>query len=183
MFNIKHGKHDQPAQRAQGMQNSKISESKLEPGEIVVSVSGGKRDAIKSTKYSKDEIDKMLNGYVSLPQKSWAALDHGAHVRYIRLDGRFVRGGFVSGYSMQNGRRLLTLANGFNATAKGYSVWTIGLDSIKQLYVKKTAVPSSSRISAAPNVQTKTSEIATLKKIIADMQKRLDTLEGKSIKK
>jgi hypothetical protein len=171
MFNIKAG--------AESKKRSSSSKS----GDIVVSIPSGKRSGIKSSKYSKDEIDKLLVGYVSIPQIGWAAIDHGAHVRYVRLDGRFVRGGFVSGYSMQNGRRLLTLANGFNATAKGYSVWTIGLDSIKFLYVKKASAPSDIRIAASPHSQSKTSEITMLKKTISDMQKRLKKLECKSIKK
>jgi len=154
-----------------------------ENGDIVVSVSGGRNGNIKSSKYTKDDIDKLLIGYVSIPQNTWAALDHGSHVRYVRLDGRFVRGGFVSGYSIQNGRRLLTLANGFNATSKGYSVWTIGLDSIKELHVKKASVPSALRVKASPHSQPKTPEIAILKKTISDMQKRLKKLECKSIKK
>jgi hypothetical protein len=169
MFNI----------QADTMEKPVLSES----GDIVVSVSGGHRSNIKSSKYTKGDIDKLLHGYVSIPQNTWAALDHGSHVRYVRLDGRFVRGGFVSGYSLQNGRRLLTLANGFNATSKGYSVWTIGLDSIKTLYVKKAFVPTALRVKASPHSQTKTPEIATLKKTISDMQKRLKKLECKSIKK
>jgi hypothetical protein len=159
------------------------SQDRLQPGEIIVSVPKGKQHNIKSSKYTTDEINKLLTGYISIPQNTWAAIDHGAHVRYVRSDGRFVRGGFVSGYSTHNDRQLLTLANGFNATVKGYSVWTIGLDSIKYIYVKKKSAPSTARIEASPRAQSKTTEIAELKKIILDMQKRIKMIEYKRIKK
>jgi hypothetical protein len=153
----------------------------LEKGEIILPVTAGNPPVVKGTKYTKSDISDLLVGYVSIAEKKWEALDHGTHVRYNRTDGRFVRGGFVSGYSKQNGRRMLTLANGFNATDKGYTMWTIGLDSIKQLYVKKTAVPSSKRVDAAPHTVT---ENTALRKIIADLKARLEKLEAdKSIKK
>jgi hypothetical protein len=153
----------------------------LEKGEIILPVTAGKPPAVTGKKYTKSDISDLLVGYVSIAEKKWEALDHGSHIRYIRTDGRFVRGGFITGYSKQNGRQMLTLANGFNATAKGYTMWTIGLNSIKQLYVKKSAVPSNKRVDATPHIVT---ENAALRKIITDLKVRIEKLEtNKSIKK
>jgi hypothetical protein len=140
-------------------------------------VSGGVK---ASGKYSKADMKKLLVGYVALPKTLWTALERGSHVRYIRNDGRFVRGGFVTLYSSQNGRDMLTLANGFNATAKGYSVWTVALDGVKTLYTKKDRVPKKGAFSM---IGSKNDEIVALKKMISDLQTRLSALESKSIKK
>jgi hypothetical protein len=149
--------------------------------EVVVTVSGGNKPSFKSKKYDKTEIDTLLREYVLLPQKSWKSLDRGIHIRYIRNDGRFVRGGFVTGYSSQNGRNLLTLANGFNAAVKGYSAWTIALDSIKYLYIKKDKL---NMVSTHDNIASKSgNEIENLKKTVYDMQLQLAALKKKAIKK
>lgn len=139
-------------------------------GEVTIEIKGGARGKINSTKYSQEEITKLLEGYVSISSEQWQSLQHGQHIRYVRkLDNKFVRGGFVSGYSVQNGRPLITLANSFNANAKGYSVWTIGLNAIKQLYVKKGRVPTS----ATTSDTKKTTEIQKLKTSVAKLKKQL----------
>lgn len=159
---------------------SKTTRFDKESGDIIVEATGGVRGKINSTKYSQIEIAKMLEGYVAIPEDKWASLQHGQHVRYVRAqDNRFVRGGFVSGYSIQNGRNLLTLANGFNANAKGYSVWTIGLNSIKQLYVKKGKVPTKSTTVTSES-KGNSVEVRKLKATVAKLKKQLKTT---SIKK
>jgi hypothetical protein len=142
----------------------KDKNKKIEDGEIIIKIPTG--SAAKSSKYSTTDINKLLKGYKSIPTALWDGLGYGTHVRYIRTDGRFVRGGFVSGYIESNGRKLINIANGFNASVKGYSAWTISLNSIKTLYIKE-------------NVNVTRSTNTDLKDIISNLQKRLKTLESK----
>lgn len=146
-----------------------------DPEGVIVTVSGG---AHNTGKYSKSDIDKLLQGYIILPKQMWTSMERGTHVRYMRNDGRFVRGGFVNSYVSQNGRDMLTLANGFNASEKGYSIWTVALDGVREIYIKKDKIPTKK---ASTLTAAKTDEIAALKKSIVDMQKRLKKIEDKKI--
>ena len=95
---------------------------KLEAGEIVITRKpiGGIAKA-KSDKYSKDDMAQLLVGYTVVPTRNWRKLKQRQHIRYIKSDGRFVRGGFITGFT--DGGKLMTVANGFNPHAKGYSAW------------------------------------------------------------
>ena len=89
-----------------------------------------------SSRYSKEEIQKMLAGYVVLPRMAWEQIKPGSHMRYVRaFDNRFVRGGFLAGYIQQKGKTLITLTSGFGGQRK--TAWTLALSSIKTIYVKK----------------------------------------------
>lgn len=152
---------------------SKTTQMDEDSGDIVVQTSGGARGKFSSSKYSQSEMAQMLDDYTMIPNDKWMSLTRGQHVRYVRAqDNRFVRGGFVTGYSTQNGRNLLTLANGFNANAKGYSVWTIGLNSIKHIYVKKGKVPSKSA-NVVPQSKRDAVEVRKLKETVAKLKKQL----------
>ena len=141
--------------------------TKKEDGEIIVRVK--KESDSKHVKYSDDDIAKLLKDYKSIPSTAWGSLSYGTHIRYVRTDGRFVRGGFVSGYIKSNDKTLINISNGFNASIKGYSAWSIALDSIKYIYVKSSV-----------NVTlTKPEENGDLKNIVAKLQKRIKILESK----
>jgi hypothetical protein len=160
MFNIQNTKLTTP---------SKVKSKKMEEGEIVIKKSTTTTN--KSSKYSSEDINKLLKGYKSVPIALWGELSYGTHMRYIRTDGRFVRGGFNSGYIESNGRKLVNIANGFNASIKGYSAWTIALNSIKTLYIKVDVIlpQKPKEISINPDLKT----------IIQNLQKRIITLESK----
>ena len=68
---------------------------------------------------------------------------------------------------------MISLANNFNANSKGYSAWSLSIDSIKILYVKKGKVPSK-----VP-VKKDTAEVKKLKATIAKLQKKKKTTSKK----
>jgi hypothetical protein len=132
MFNIqaKHS-HTKPTPRPAAVSDDIVVARKSEAG----------LDSAKHSKYTKTDMEKLLVGYEVAPTTQWGRLKKNRHIRYVRADNKFVRGGFVQGVSRQNGKVILTIANGFNAAAPGYTRWSIGFDKIRTIYAKSGAVP------------------------------------------
>ncbi len=79
----------------------------------------------------------MLKEYEVVPPADWPRLAYRRHVRYVRADnGAFVRGGFVVGHVMKDGRPTITLSSSLGGNA---TVWPIGHDKIRTLYGKRTS--------------------------------------------
>ena len=81
---------------------------------------------------NQENIKELLIGYSELPISSWRDIPNGSHVRYIKKDGTFVRGGFV----INNIDGLIQLANNLNKQASNYITWYASHKSISKLYKK-----------------------------------------------
>jgi len=85
-----------------------------------------------------DEMEKdLLVGYVVVPTNVWETIPYKSHVRYMKLDGTFVRGGFFKNHwTSKDGKSMMQLENNLNRKASTYATWAVALEGIKTLYKK-----------------------------------------------
>ncbi len=93
--------------------------------------------------YTPEEIRDKLNGYTLVPKKDLESIPSGSHVRYIRSDGVFRAGGFVTcnpGISSaeKGGGLYMVLRNDIRSKAVGLVTWTVYYDDLKEVYVKNS---------------------------------------------
>lgn len=86
-----------------------------------------------------NEQEKMLQNYEEVDSTEWAAIVPSTHVRYLRKDGAFRRGGFVKNswvglYGASKGKKCLQLSS---AQSYKSTKWTICLDDIDKIWQKK----------------------------------------------
>jgi hypothetical protein len=99
---------------------------------------------IKKTETNKIDRDQLLKGYDEVPRVEWDSLTHGDHIRYLRNDGLFRKGGFIKntwiGLSGVNkGKNIIQLCN--NMSYKAIK-WTIPFDNLNKIWKKKNNVHS-----------------------------------------
>jgi hypothetical protein len=79
---------------------------------------------------------KLLKGYIEVPQNEWDTIVQGLHIRYLRKDGAFRRGGFVKNSwigasGKYKDKKVLQLGNSMSYKA---TKWTIVLDDINKIW-------------------------------------------------
>ncbi len=90
-----------------------------------------------STKYTSEQIRELLKGYMRVDAESWSDIPTNSHIRYIKKDGSFVRGGFVTNHWLnKTGKKFIHVANGFNKNAQGYKTWPVAHENVSQIYKK-----------------------------------------------
>jgi hypothetical protein len=94
---------------------------------------------IKKKENTKIDRDKLLIGYDEVPQVEWESLTKGVHIRYLRKNGFFRKGGFIKdvwiGLSGENkGKNVIRLCNNMSYKAV---IWTITFDQIDKIWKKK----------------------------------------------
>lgn len=91
-----------------------------------------------NAKITETDKQTMLEGYTVVPPGEWESLRYRTHVRYVKTDGTFVRGGFFKNKrGSKPGDRYIQLENGFNPRAGGYKTWGVDIKTIKTLYKKE----------------------------------------------
>jgi len=108
----------------------------------------------KSALITEDEQKKLLIEYVEVNKEEWSAIPNNTHIRYLRKDGAFRRGGFIknswigaSGISKD--KKCLQLAGTMNFKA---SKWTICLDDIEKIWKKNRNEPDQKNIIDMQNI-------------------------------
>jgi hypothetical protein len=92
-----------------------------------------------------DEQTKMLQNYHDVKNADWETIPQSSHIRYLRKDGSFRRGGFVKNswiglYGNSKGKKCLQLSSspGYKST-----MWTICLDDIEKIWQKNPTVATA----------------------------------------
>jgi hypothetical protein len=92
-----------------------------------------------------EEQEKMLRNYTEVDKATWAAIPMDSHIRYLRKDGAFRRGGFVKNswvgtYGASAGKKCLQLS-----AAQSYksTKWTVCLDDIEKIWKLNSAGSSA----------------------------------------
>lgn len=140
---------------------------------------------IKS-KYSKEQIKKMLSAYTLVPSNMVRFIPRNTHIRYFRTNGKFVRGGFVVGYTNSGDSRVIVVANGLNAMKKGYVQWSCPLSLIKSIYKKPRSNAPDQVLLDPPSIINEPLDCQKMEEWVNGITKtmnsilvRLDTLEKK----
>ena len=131
-------------------------------------------------KITLDEQKELLVGYVIAPPESWNELPYRAHLRYIKIDGSFVRGGFFKNFWKRNdGQQMMQLENNLNRKAQNYSTWAAPLSSIRTLYKKCDKGSSIEITSIYKKLEHQRIAINALVDAVNKMKVRIDILERK----
>jgi hypothetical protein len=82
-----------------------------------------------------EDIKKLLVGYIAVPKQNWVDIPTDSHIRYIKSDGTFIRGGFVISQNIKNGKYFMYLTNNlYNSPNK--KNWPVSFDNITTIYKK-----------------------------------------------
>ena len=94
----------------------------------------------KSALITDDEQKALIKDYIEVNKDEWSVIPNNTHIRYLRKDGAFRRGGFIkNSWIGVNGaskdKKCLQLSASMNYKA---SKWTICLDDIEKIWKKKS---------------------------------------------
>ena len=116
------------------------------------SVSNAPRKYKPKTQLTEEEKKSKLAGYVRIDKEFWTFVKYNSHIRYIKVTGEFVTGGFVAKNPLviapnakgdqdaDQASSHIKLRNSFNPKIKGYLEWMVSYKDIAHLYVKSDAV-------------------------------------------
>lgn len=129
--------------------------------------------------YTEAQIKELLVGYIQVAADRWGDIPVGSHVRYVKRDGVFVRGGFVTSHWLSaEGKKFMHLANNLARGGAGYATWPVAHESLATVY-KKVDAKSGIEMDV---VREKTSEMIGQMNRLVDVVKaqknRLDALES-----
>ena len=89
----------------------------------------------KNKTLETEDIKKLLVGYITVPRQNWVDIQTDTHIRYVKLDGSFVRGGFVVSQNIKNGKYFIYLTNNlYNSPNK--KNWPVSFDNVSTIYKK-----------------------------------------------
>lgn len=91
--------------------------------------------------YSDTDIKELINGYVPIKCDKFPLVKSGTHARYLRKDGLFRRGGFISKNPIETKpdsygktRKLFLFRSGVGT--RGGINWMVNYDDIETMWIK-----------------------------------------------
>lgn len=90
-----------------------------------------------ATNYNAEDIVELTEGYHRIDEpERWRGVPRGSHVRLLKVDGKFLPGGFVHNYykSKDTGEEAFFIENMFNEKNPDYFKFKIPFKSIKTLW-------------------------------------------------
>lgn len=162
-------------------------------------VKGGKGTVLpvaKKNVLSKDAFKALIQDCIEVAKVDWNKLKKGDHVRYIRHDGSYKKGGYVGGISnklkkgeKETGQYLWLYfsrddAMGINRK-KGASVYAIKLSEINRLWKRVEQTIEHKQITGKQNdtfqhIKYALSEIALLKEKVISMDMEMKHLKSEN---
>ncbi len=89
-------------------------------------------------KMTKEEIETYLSGSIEIPKHQWKDLHDNSHISYFKIDGTFVKSGFIKLYFTKNDEDYLrwgTKLSGYTSD-KYYKEFTVKISNIDRLFKK-----------------------------------------------
>ncbi len=144
-----------------------------------------KKDALL---VSPEDQARMLTGYDEVPRSEWDTIPKDFHVRYLRKDGNFRRGGYVrntwiSASGKRKGSTCIQLAGSSNFKATS---WVVCFDDIDKLWKKNANAQPQQVANAVPaqamadvsGIKTNTESIEYLTKSIDQIKINMTRLQN-----
>lgn len=131
-----------------------------------------------STAYTNEQIKELLVGYIEVRKDKWSDIPVGSHIRYVKKDGTFVRGGFVTNHWLnKEGKQFIHIANNLKKNSPNYATWPMAHESVARLFKK----PDAKTGIELDVVRGKTAEIISqinkLVNVVKEQGRRLDKQE------
>jgi len=84
--------------------------------------------------YTLEEKTELIKNTIVIPEDKWVNLEPGVFISYDKLDGTFVKGGYIQIFNKsKQGRNYFRIIFNQSDTSKGYTLY---LDLIKTIYKK-----------------------------------------------
>lgn len=104
----------------------------------LVSMENEEQIKIEKNLINDDEREKLLENYIEVIRDDWEKIPKNTHIRYLRVDGLFRRGGFVKNfwetkYGNYKGKKCIQLSSGIDYKSKK---WTVPLFDISKIWKK-----------------------------------------------
>lgn len=98
---------------------------------------------------------KLLEGYKKYEDPlQWDSIPVGSHVRLLKKDGSFIRGGFVVKFYIADSRSYLLLENNkYNRSPPNYVMFKVKLDEVKRIFAKPDMNPQSQQMQLMQQTQ------------------------------
>jgi len=125
---------------ARKLDSSKVGENPYALDKEAPQVGSGKRHP--PTNYSAEEVVRLVEGYNRVEDpKLWPGIPRGAHVRFIKKDGKFLTGGFLHNYHKDaaTGEEAFFVENGFNEKASTYAKFKLAFSNLQTVFVKNNS--------------------------------------------
>lgn len=137
-----------------------------------------KSNDLEVTTPISDFNDKMLSGYTLVEPDEWEKLPYACHIRYLRTDGVFRKGGYVK--SVTHTKDLnevdtirIDLVANFTPNAIAWSLYKGSVDKIWKRIEPNTMLSTTTNI----NTNTNKDDVITLKKEIEFMKKEIEFIK------
>jgi hypothetical protein len=136
-----------------------------------------------STIINIDEQTKLLNGFVEISREKWDNLKFNDHIRYLRVDGTFRKGGFfknswIGTYGKNKGKNCVQL--GSNKSIKSTS-WSLCFDDINKIWKNENitgAATSNVNNNSEKNIDSGLKNtVDTLQETVQYMSKSIEQLK------
>jgi len=104
----------------------------------LVSMENEEQVKIEKNLVNDDEREKLLQNYIEVLRDDWEKMPKNTHIRYLRNDGLFRRGGFVknfwvTSYGNYKGKKCIQLSSSIDYKSKK---WTVPLNDINKIWKK-----------------------------------------------
>lgn len=128
-----------------------------------------------------DKKRTLLVGYVVVPSDAWETIPYKSHIRYIKVDGTFVRGGFFKNlWTTQDGVHMMQLENNLNRKAPGYTTWAVAFNNIRVLYKKVDKSNIIEVSSMYKKIEQQRTAINSLVDAVNELDRRVKVLENRT---
>jgi hypothetical protein len=114
---------------------------------------------------TESDREKLLAGYSEVEESEWGSIVINAHIRYLRKDGAFRRGGYIKGhwigtYGPKKGKNCIQMIN--NLSGYKPTNWNVCVDDITTIWIREDAPKNINIInSSSTNEQSESIEFLT----------------------
>ena len=139
----------------------------------------GKKWSNTKKPYPQAQIKAMLENYELIDENKWSNIPKGIHIRYIKKDGKFVKGGFVVNHWINDkGKKFIHLSNGYIQN-RNYISWPMSHDNVSKVYTKiKAEDPSIENLNN--RVRDIMKSINNIVSVVKRQEKKILTLEAQN---
>jgi hypothetical protein len=129
--------------------------------------------------------DELLVGYTEVPKDKWINIPYKSHIRYLRTDGKFVKGGFIlSLVNMSDKAGIPTIKINITSTLnkQNSSNWSVYATSIDKIWKQNYDETNPNNLTNPNNVglEGSSNEVANLKTKLNQAIEEINQLNKKN---
>jgi hypothetical protein len=124
-----------------------------------------------------ENVAPDLTGYILVAPADYDNIEIGAHLKYLRNDGKWVKGGYLQYITNKNNVKRIQIQNKTNKKQTGYMSWGVKCSEVSKLYKKSEIEKTFETGKMYESLIKQQNEIISLKKQIELLNKKMEILE------